>query len=349
MRADDDLTIAGNLIAGRELPIGADDCALCPDLAASNALSADPGLYVAPESGDLRLRPGHPRAGTRPADAELGRLRRPAPVAVGRPAGRLRRVAPTLLFDLDDTLVVEERAAVATFAATAQLARPRDALDPARLALAARTRARELWRAAPTYPYCLRVGISSWEGLWCRFEGDDASVRALRSWAPDYRQRSWKLALADQGVRDDELAAELGERFGIERRRRHEAFADAVSVLSEARRSHRLGLVTNGASCLQREKLAGSGLAGLFDAVVVSGDLGVGKPDPHVFQHALALLDGDPGEATMVGDSLTRDVDGAIAAGLRAIWVNRFGRPRPAERPDVVEIAALTELAAALR
>ena len=57
MRADDDLTIAGNLIAGRELPIGADDCAVCPDLAASNTLSAGPGVFVAPESGDLRLRP----------------------------------------------------------------------------------------------------------------------------------------------------------------------------------------------------------------------------------------------------------------------------------------------------
>ena len=58
MRADDDLTIAGNLIAGRELPIGADDCAVCPDLAASNTLSAEPGVYIAPDSGDLRLRPG---------------------------------------------------------------------------------------------------------------------------------------------------------------------------------------------------------------------------------------------------------------------------------------------------
>ena len=58
MRADDDLNIAGNLIAGRELPIGAEDCTLCPSLAASNTLSAGSGLYVAPERDDLRLRPG---------------------------------------------------------------------------------------------------------------------------------------------------------------------------------------------------------------------------------------------------------------------------------------------------
>jgi hypothetical protein len=58
VRADDDLTIAGNLIAGRDLPVGGEDCAVCPGLAGANALSAGPGLYVAPETGDLRLRPG---------------------------------------------------------------------------------------------------------------------------------------------------------------------------------------------------------------------------------------------------------------------------------------------------
>jgi len=253
-------------------------------------------------------------------------------------------VTRTLLFDLDETLVVEEPAAVAAFDATAQLAAHRYPLDGAQLARAARTRARELWRAAPTYAYCLRVGISSWEGLWCRFEGDDPSVRALASWAPTYRQQSWKRALADQHVQDDGLAEELGELFGIERRRRHEVFADVLSSLTAARRSHQLGLITNGASCLQREKLEASGLTGFFKAIVISGDLGVGKPDPVIFRHALSLLEADPREATMIGDSMTRDVDGASSIGLRAIWLNRFNRPRPAERPDVTEITTLTEL-----
>jgi putative hydrolase of the HAD superfamily len=212
----------------------------------------------------------------------------------------------------------------------------------------AREPARELWRAAPSYPYCLRVGISSWEGLWCRFEGDDPTVRALRSWAPTYRQRSWKAALADQGVHDDDLAEQLGELFGIERRRRHEVFSDVLGVLTTIRQSHRLGLLTNGASCLQREKLDASGLADFFDAVVVSGDLGVGKPNPDAFHHVLTALHGDAREATMVGDSMTRDVDGAITAGLEAIWLNRFGRPRPTARRDVTEIATLVDLESAL-
>ena len=50
----------------------------------------------------------------------------------------------------------------------------------------------------------------------------------------------------------------------------------------------------------------------------------------------------------MVGDSLANDVDGPIAAGLRAIWLNRSGAPRPADRDDIVEIADLHALPAAL-
>jgi phosphoserine phosphatase len=257
-------------------------------------------------------------------------------------------VTTTLLFDLDDTLVVEEPAAVAAFAATAARAAAVHGLDAQRLAHAARLRARELWRAAPTHPYCARIGISSWEGLWCRFEGDGPALAAMRAWSPAYRRGAWTLALADLGVDDRALAEELGETFGVERRRRHRTFPDVAAALAAARPSHRLGLLTNGASCLQREKLAASGLAGHFDAVVVSGELGLAKPDVAVFRHALALLDADAAQTTMIGDSIERDIDGATAAGLRAVWLNRSGAPRPDGRPALIEIAGLDELADAL-
>ncbi|HEX7292689.1 MAG TPA: HAD family hydrolase [Conexibacter sp.] len=255
---------------------------------------------------------------------------------------------PALLLDLDETLVVDEPAAVAAFEATAAFAAAQGRVDAARLAVAARARARELWHAAPTHGYCARIGMSSWEGLWCRFEGDEPDVRPLREWSSTYRREAWRIALADQGVDDAELAAELGERFASERRARHEVFDDVEDALRELRESHALALVTNGASCLQREKLAASGLSDYFDAVVVSGDLGIGKPDASIFRHALSQLGVDGAGAVMVGDSLSRDVDGAISAGLGGVWLNRFGSPRPSDRPNVIQIATLRELPVAL-
>lgn len=253
-----------------------------------------------------------------------------------------------LLFDLDDTLMVEEPAAAASFDATACVAAARYEIDSAALAAEARLRARELWYAGPTHDYCMRVGISSWEGLWCRFEGDWQEVRTLRDWSPAYRQEAWRLALADQGVDDLRLAEELAEQFGVERRARHEVFTDVAAALGRLKESHSLALVTNGAACLQREKLAASGLSEYFEAIVVSADLGVAKPDATVFQHALSQLEVDSDRAVMVGDSISKDVEGALAAGLGAVWVNRSGRSAPPNRTDLVEISTLSDLPRAL-
>lgn len=148
---------------------------------------------------------------------------------------------------------------------------------------------------------------------------------------------------------DDTLVAEESSAVAsFAATARHVVYEDVEPALAELRESHALALVTNGAPCLQREKLAGSGLAHWFDAVVVSGDLGAGKPDPRVFEHALALL-GQPPDPVMVGDTVERDVDGALAAGLDAIWINRSGQPRPADRRELREIASLAELPAILR
>jgi putative hydrolase of the HAD superfamily len=260
-------------------------------------------------------------------------------------------VIAAVIFDLDETLVLEDRPVEQAFEATARYAAEFHELVVSELATGARARARELWWAAPTGAYCRRVGFASWEGLWCRFEGDAPEVRRLREWAPSYRREAWRLALADGGVEDDLLAEELAERFIEERRARRETFADAASVLAELGVEYRLAILTNGPSCLQREKLAASGLERHFTAVVASGDLEVAKPAPEVFAHTLRELGVDPtdAQAVMVGDSVERDIDGALGFGIHAVWLNRYSRPGADGRAGAHEIASLTELSALIR
>jgi putative hydrolase of the HAD superfamily len=258
-------------------------------------------------------------------------------------------VYPALLLDLDETLVEENRAAVASFEATAAVAATHHDIDVLTLAATAHQRARVLWAEGPDYDYCVGIGISSTEGLWCRFDGGVAATRSLRNWAPAYRRETWRSALAAQGVSDVPLADVLSEQFGAERRARHSVFDDVVPALTELRHVYPLVLVTNGASCLQREKLAASGLSHYFDAVVVSADYGVGKPDPAIYWHALSQLSQAPTRAVMIGDSFARDVKGAIAAGLQAIWMNRFGYARPTFDREPPEIGALNEVDAVVR
>ena len=82
-----------------------------------------------------------------------------------------------------------------------------------------------------------------------------------------------------------------------------------------------------------------------MNAILVSGELGVGKPDPRIFDRALAMLDVPPRQAVHVGDSLEADVAGARASGIGAVWVNRSGVPAPTghTKPDH-QIRSLAEL-----
>ena len=249
-----------------------------------------------------------------------------------------------ILFDLDETLVIEEAAVDAAFLATCQRVRERFEINPEALVQSVRLRARELWRASPTIDYCWTIGISSWEGLWARFLGEGADLRALREWAPTYRREAWSNALADHGVQDAALAEELAAAFPEEQRPRRTAFPDAEPVLRELQASYRLGLVTNGVPDLQREKLRGAGLTGYFDAVIISGEVGVGKPDPRIFEAAVATLTAGPEETVMVGDNLRRDIEPAQRMGIRAVWINRSGKACENDvRPDA-QINSLSQL-----
>jgi putative hydrolase of the HAD superfamily len=58
--------------------------------------------------------------------------------------------------------------------------------------------------------------------------------------------------------------------------------------------------------------------------MIISGELGFGKPNPKLFQMALERLAVTPDQCVMIGDSLSRDIGGARAVGIRTIWVNRF-------------------------
>ncbi len=185
-------------------------------------------------------------------------------------------------------------------------------------------------------------------GLCARFDGDDPDLAALREWAPTYRREAWAGALEEHGVEDAELVGEMAAAFPGERLSRRVVFPEVEPILSELRARYRLGLVTNGAPDLQRAKLRHSGLEGYFDVVLVSGEVGAGKPDPRIFHAALHLLGCLPEQALMVGDNTERDILGAESAGIRAIWLNRNGAGQDrtgAAHEQITDLYQLLDLA----
>lgn len=229
-----------------------------------------------------------------------------------------------VIFDLDETLIEEESSNDASALAACEIASARHGVDCAKLLAAMRQRSRELWRAGPMFDYCREIGISPREGLWGSFTGDGAILARLRDWSVDYKIRAWSKALRDLEIDDDTLAAELAQFFERDRRARHVLFPESLQVLTELKKDYKLAMITNGAVDIQREKIHGSNLADFFDPIIISGEVGSGKPNPKLFQMALERLAVTPDQTVMIGDSLSRDIGGARAVGICTIWVNRF-------------------------
>jgi putative hydrolase of the HAD superfamily len=85
------------------------------------------------------------------------------------------------------------------------------------------------------------------------------------------------------------------------------------------------------------------GIAKRIRTRVLSAEIGALKPEPAAFEAVQRKLGVFPGNLVMVGDSWSDDVEGAVAAGWTAIWVNRGAKPRPAHDPDtpIFEVRSL--------
>lgn len=130
-----------------------------------------------------------------------------------------------------------------------------------------------------------------------------------------YRElvRRWRL--------DDALAERLVANFWDCYDAHCRLSDDVGRTLAELRaRGLKLGIVTNGFGARQRRKIGALGLATAFDAILVSEEEGVRKPDAEIFRRALARCGVAAHEAMFVGDHPVADVEGAHRAGLVAVW-----------------------------
>lgn len=171
-------------------------------------------------------------------------------------------------------------------------------------------------------------------------------VNMLRAWT-----RIASQALERCGA-DPQPGAAIAEAFAARRRAVMPLFPDALQLLTTVRSlGWPLGLVTNGDAREQRAKIERHGLARFFDAIVIEGEFGLGKPDAAVYRRALEALGVAAGpDVWMAGDHLEFDVAGPQRLGLRAVWLDRPGLglpPTSPVRPDRI-VRDLGELTAAL-
>ena len=104
-------------------------------------------------------------------------------------------------------------------------------------------------------------------------------------------------------------------------------------------------VVTNGIKEVQYARIAASPIGGYVSDVVVSGEVGLGKPDPAIFELAAGRQGySDRDGMIMIGDSLSSDIRGGAAYGIDTCWYNPSGAPNDAGPRPTHEIRSLAEL-----
>ncbi|MFB5198425.1 HAD family hydrolase [Neobacillus sp. KR4-4] len=249
-----------------------------------------------------------------------------------------------IFFDLDDTLLWDQKSVKEAFVATCKVAEERYGLNVDQLEEAVREAARSIYAGYEFYSFTQMIGINPFEGLWGNFLDDQDDFRKMKEMVPSYRKDAWTAGLKALGVEDADFGLELAERFPQERRKLPFVYEESFKILDRLKGNYQLLLLTNGSPDLQKTKLEITPeLVPYFDHIVISGDFGRGKPDPAIFEHALELLSVDKDEVIMVGDNLMTDILGANRAGIKTVWINRYDKARNEVIPTF-EIKHLEEL-----
>ncbi|MGH8968639.1 MAG: HAD family hydrolase [Actinomycetes bacterium] len=192
----------------------------------------------------------------------------------------------------------------------------------------------------------LRALIVDWGGVltepledamraWAEVDGVDfdSYVGVMREWLGDHHSdlaRTNPVAALERGEIEvphfeEEFASRLSAATGhpVEPRgllqRMFDQFEHAPAMAALVLRARRAGLRTGLLSNSWGNEYPREGWDEMFDAIVISGEVGMRKPEPEIFAHALDLLGVEPAEAVFV-DDLRPNV--AVAAGLGMVGVH---------------------------
>ncbi len=193
----------------------------------------------------------------------------------------------------------------------------------------------------------LRLGLGRAEEYYLETVRSERDIWSDRGRILAMWQNYYCTALRAAGVEADEArlkgwAAEIIRAF--EDPDLWQPYPDVPGTLAELRRrGYRQGVISDWTGPLETI-LAAHGLLDHLDFVLTSGEVGVAKPNPHLFRLALRQAGVGPDRAVHVGDTYWTDVLGARVAGIQPILLDRKGTNPPADCPVIASLEELLGL-----
>lgn len=99
-------------------------------------------------------------------------------------------------------------------------------------------------------------------------------------------------------------------------------FDGAIEVLEYLKPKYKLHIITNGFATVQDKKINNAAISDYFETITNSESAGVKKPNSIIFDYAVNVAKASKKNSIMIGDCLDADVNGALNAGLDAIFFN---------------------------
>ncbi len=171
--------------------------------------------------------------------------------------------------------------------------------------------------------------------LWAEYHTGKISKNELR-------ETRFKRTFLELGVHPDMLPLAFEDDYVKLCPTKTNLFPHAHETLQYLQNKYALHLISNGFKESSELKVGTTNIGGYFQNIIISEIVGVNKPDPAIFEHALALAGTTKNESLMIGDSLEADVYGALNFGMDAIYFNPFNAPKPDNVP--LQVTHLKEL-----
>ncbi len=138
----------------------------------------------------------------------------------------------------------------------------------------------------------------------------------------ELNRRRYSHPLESVGIDNPELAMTFCREALSRIPTKNKLMPGAVELLEYLRPKYRLFILSNGFKELQSHKMRTAGISNYFDALILSEDIGVNKPNRELYDYALKKTGSTLNESIMIGDMFDTDIIGAANAGMNQIYYN---------------------------
>lgn len=184
--------------------------------------------------------------------------------------------------------------------------------------------------------YCIEIYKEINNNIWKEFEQNLISSDELK--IERFKRFADKINLSqDPKILSNMYVNFLAEASFI--------YKETEELLSYLYKKYKIVIITNGLTSVQNKRIKESIIKDYFDAVIISDEIKIAKPDPKIFDYALNVINHTNKESVLViGDSLSSDVKGGINAGIDTCWFNPNNKKNNSSLIPKYEISTLLEL-----